>query len=225
MNPLISATQSCFGAISQIRHLDSSGLPSPEHLHQRLCGFVDEMQTRLGEAGFHRQDIQDVSYAVVALVDEVALGSGEPLASYWMTHPLQFQYFRENTAGDGFFIRLSEIRKDSRRKEVLRAYGLCLLFGFQGKYRVRGGELELMSLVESVQRELARPSGNDEALSPHAERPNEVFSRAKGNVPLLLAAAGSVLAALLLYGGLRLSLSANLSSVSKDIAAATRREG
>ena len=153
MNALLAATQPCLGAISQIRHIDPSSVHSPDALQARLCGFIDEMRSRLGQGGLGAQDVEDITYAVVALADEVALNAGEALASYWMMNLLQFKYFRENTAGDGFFTRLDEIRRNPRRRDALRAYALCLLFGFQGKYRIRGGELELLTLIETLQRE------------------------------------------------------------------------
>ena len=56
----------------------------------------------------------------------------------WMSNPLQLHYFNENLAGEGFFYRLERILADPRRVEALRVYYLCLLFGFQGKYAVRG---------------------------------------------------------------------------------------
>jgi type VI secretion system protein ImpK len=217
MNALLDATQPCFGAISQIRHLDPLSVHSPEALQARLCGFIDEMRSRLGQGGLGAQDVDDISYAVVALADEVALNAGDALGGYWMMNLLQFRYFRENTAGDGFFTRLEEIRRNPRRREALRAYTLCLLFGFQGKYRVRGGELELLTLTETLQRE-AFPAGND-ALSVHGQRPVEALGGAKRNVPLLVATVGAVVAAVVLYSVLRIVLNHNASSLEGEIAA------
>jgi type VI secretion system protein ImpK len=219
MNGLLDATQPCFGAISQIRHLDPLSVQSPEALQARLCGFVDEMRSRLGQAGLGGQDVEDIAYAVVALADEVALNAGEALGSYWMMNLLQFKYFRENTAGDGFFTRLDEIRRNPRRKDALRAYTLCLLFGFQGKYRVRGGELELLTLIESLQREALHAGGGGEALSVHGQRPVEALGGAKRNLPLLVAVVGAVVAAVLLYSVLRIVLGHNMSSLEGEIVA------
>jgi type VI secretion system protein ImpK len=129
--------------------------------------------------------VDDITYAICALADEVALNAGEPLASGWMGHLLQFHYFRENTAGDGFFQRLETIRRDPRRREVLRVYALCLWFGFQGRYRVRGGELELMNLGESLQREVGPRPSEIEALSPHGDRPTEALGRARASLTLV----------------------------------------
>jgi type VI secretion system protein ImpK len=218
MNPLVSATQPCFGAITQMRHLDPSSLSSPEDLQRRLCGFVDEMRARLAGAGLHSQDVQDITYALVALADEVALNAGEPLAGYWMMNLLQFKYFHENTAGDGFFVRLGEVRKDARRKEVLKVYALCLLFGFQGRYRVRGGELELLTLVDSLQREALGARNEGEALSPRSRRAAEPASRSKRNVRILAVASAAVVLSLLVNVVLRFSLSRGMSSLEGDIA-------
>jgi type VI secretion system protein ImpK len=219
MNPLLSATQPCFGAITQMRHLDPSSLSSPEDLQRRLSGFIDEMRARLGAAGLHSQDVQDITYALVALADEVALNAGEALAGYWMMNLLQFKYFHENTAGDGFFSRLSEIRKDARRKDVLRVYTLCLLFGFQGRYRVRGGELELLTLVDSLQREAFGVRSDGEALSPRSRRSADPVRRSKQNMRILVAASAAVVLSLMINLALRLSLSRSMSSLQGDIAA------
>jgi len=223
MNRVHAATQYCFGAISQIRRLDPSDLPLPELLHQRLNGFVEEMRALLRKSGFDNQDVEDITYAVVALADEVALNSGELISSYWMTNLLQFKYFRENTAGDGFFSRLEIVRRDPSRKDVLEVFTLCLLFGFQGKYRIRGGELELMTLTESLKRDALRPAINTELLSPHGERPTEAIVGVRRNGVLVLAAAAAVAIAVLLYGGLRLSLASSLSSITEEMANSSQR--
>ena len=53
---------------------------------------------------------------------------------------------------------------------MLQVYYLVLLFGFQGKYRVRGGEIELGDLTDRV-RDSIRRSGiqKETELSPHGQ--------------------------------------------------------
>jgi type VI secretion system protein ImpK len=225
MDRIQAATQYCFGAITQIRRLDASSLPAPELLQQRLCGFIEEMEAQLKESGFNNQDVEDIKYAVVALADEVALNSGEPISSYWMTNLLQFKYFRTNTAGEGFFERLEPLRRDTHRHEVLKLYTLCLLFGFQGKYRIRGGELELMTLTDSLQREVMRPKVDVDMLSPHAARPTEAIAGVKHQVPLLIGAIAAVVLALSFYGVLRWVLSSSVSSLRDEVTASQPKGG
>jgi type VI secretion system protein ImpK len=219
MDEVHAATQDCFGAIQQLRHADPAMLPAPEVLQRRLRSFIDRMQAQLADAGVPHQDVEDIAYAIVALADEVALNAGEPLASGWMGQLLQMHYFRENTAGDGFFLRLENIRRDPRRHDALRVYALCLWFGFQGRYRVRGGELELMTLSESLQREVVPRPSELETLSPNGGRPTEALSRARANSTLLLVAGGALVFALLLFFGLKLALVGSLSAMTDEMTA------
>jgi type VI secretion system protein ImpK len=218
MDRVNEATKDCFDAAIQLRRSDAASVPPPEKLHFQLRGIVDEMLRRAAVLGFSHQDAQDMAYAMVALLDEVVLSRPEQYRQFWMSNLLQLHYFNENVAGDGFFTRLNNVRKDPHRAEVLRVYYLCMLFGFQGRYRIRGGELELMTLIDTVQKDLerARPF-NFDVLSPHGERPTETLMSKKRRASILSLAAGALVAALLLYGGLLFSLDNTLKMLMKDI--------
>ncbi len=222
MDRLNVITKDCFGALLQIRQAEPSSLPAPEQVQQRLRSFVSDMMRNARDEGLPQQDVDDIAYAIVALADELALSKSDEFRDYWLGNLLQFQYFKENRAGEGFFTKLQEIRKDPRRTEALRAYYLCLIFGFQGRYRVRGGELELLQLIEQLQRDLAPSFKFDtETLSPSGERPSGGTRAAKRTLPLLAISGGVVVFALLVYFGLRLGLSSSVSSLIEEIEAAS----
>jgi type VI secretion system protein ImpK len=222
MDRITGATGECFNALAQLRHLDEGALPAPDALHRRMRGFVDAMMQRAAQSGFSREDVNDIAYAVVALADEIALSKSEAVRQFWNGQQLQLAYFQENVAGEGFFTRLETLRRDPRRHEILRVYYLALLFGFQGKYRVRGGELELMNLTDDLQRELsrARKSKEEETLSPHGERPEGALARGGGRGFALWIAGGVLATALLLVVGLRIWLGSSVSSVVERMSAA-----
>ncbi|RKH36853.1 DotU family type IV/VI secretion system protein [Corallococcus sicarius] len=218
MDRVNEATKDCLDAAIQLRRSDAAAVPPPEKLHFQLRGIVDELLRRSAVLGFSHQDAQDMAYALVALLDEVVLGKPEPYRQFWMSHLLQLHYFNENVAGDGFFARLHAVRKDPHRADVLRVYYLCMLFGFQGRYRIRGGELELMTLIDTVQKDLQRARPFDfDVLSPHGERPTEALFSARRKASIVSIAAGALVAALLLYGGLLFSLDNTLKLFMKDI--------
>ena len=121
-------------------------------------------------------DVQDIAYALVALADELAMRQPGGIRDVWLSNPLQLHYFNENVAGEGFFYRLEFLIRDPSRLEVLRVYYQCLLFGFLGKYAIRGGELELAAVTRRAQDALAgvlRP----EPLSTRHLRPKERINR------------------------------------------------
>jgi type VI secretion system protein ImpK len=218
MQRITEVTKDCFDAAIRLRNSDVTAVPPPEVLHHKLRGIVDEMLRRAAVLGFSHQDAQDIAYAMVALLDEVALSRPEPHRQFWMTNLLQLQYFNENVAGDGFFHRVQSLRKDPHRAEVLQVYYLCMLFGFQGRYRIRGGELELMTLIDSVQKDLERAKPFDfDVLSPHGERPTESLLEGQRKLSALTISLGAMVLALLVYGGLMFNLDGTVDTFMNEI--------
>src|SRR3569833_1586427 len=121
MDTVNQATSECFNALTQLRELDGP-IGSPDMIHNRLIGFVDAMRKKARDIDISQRVADDMAYAMVAQRDKNAKGKPEPKRGYWMSRPLQLHFFTENLAGDGFFSRLEEIRRDTRRLDVLRVY-------------------------------------------------------------------------------------------------------
>ncbi len=221
MNRVTEITRDCFNAIAQLRAAEAGSLPPPEQLHARLRRFVDDLLRRAGDAGLGREEASDVAYPVVALADEVMqTKEDDAIRSFWNAHPLQLQYFGENVAGEAFFSRLERARRDPRRADALRAHHLALAFGFQGRYRVHGGELELLGITEAVAREVLRGAEHDrETLSPHGEGKGEHGAATARGGLLLWVAAGLLAASVALYAGLRIALASGTADVVERISA------
>ncbi len=209
-------TSECFIALSQLRELDSPSI-SAELVHDRLRGFVESMRGRAREQGLSGRDADDMAYAIVALADELAMGKPDPLRGYWMSRPLQLAFFNETLAGEGFFTRLNDLRRDPRRSDVLRVYYQCLLLGFQGKYAIRGGDLELMRLIDGLKPEIERHLEAPDVLSPAGDPPDEPLLRASGKNTFLWIALGVFAVAIAVFVGLRVSLSHQLADLSARV--------
>jgi len=156
-------------------------------------------------------------YALVALTDEVAINTPEPLRSYWMSQPLQLHYFGENVAGEGFFSRLQALLSDGRRIEVLRVYHLCLLFGFQGKYGFPGGDVELLRVADGVRNLLERNLEVPDEMAPAGEPPDEPMVRRAGSNLMLWVSLGIFALALAVFVGLRVSFDQQVSDVTARV--------
>ncbi len=204
-------TQDCFNAIGQLARLGPEDRVQPDLVHARLRSYVDAMMRRAREAGYPEQDVRHMSFAIVALADEVVVANAGPLRDYWSTQPLQMAYFGENVAGETFFAHLEQIRQNPQQADVLRVLYLCLLFGFQGRYRVRGAEIALGDLLESVRQQLVRALPMPEVLSPNGLRPEEGLVDASKKLPIVWMALGLFALAFVLYLGLAVSLREQLS--------------
>jgi type VI secretion system protein ImpK len=216
MDRINQITSDCFLALGRLRDLDAAAA-EPALVHERLREFVETMRTRAREEKLSTQDADDLAYAIVALADEIAMGKPEPMRGYWMGQPLQLAFFNETLAGEGFFTRLQALRRDSRRGDVLRVYYLCLLLGFQGKYSIRGGDLELMKLIDSLRPEVERRMEVPRKLSPAGEAPDEPLVRSSNRNPFLWVALGMFAIAIALFVGLRLSLNQAVADVAARV--------
>jgi type VI secretion system protein ImpK len=206
-------TGECFGAIARLRELDGP-VPSPETVHARMRGFLEALKERARTHGVPDKDTQEIIYAIVALTDEVAINSPEPLRGYWMNQPLQLHYFGENIAGEGFFAHLQSLLSDGRRLEVLRVYHLCLLFGFQGKYAFPGGDVELLRISDGVRNLLERNLEVPDDLAPAGEPPDEPQVRRASSNFLLWVSLGVFALAIAIFVGLRLSFDQQVADVA-----------
>ena len=150
----------------------SLAAPAARDVHTRLRGSWTTCCATRADAGCSQQDVQDIAYAIVALADELALSKPGRVRQYWLTTRCSSSYFKEN-APARLLHRLQDHAQGPPPHEVLRAYYLCLIFGFQGRYRMRGGELELLQLIEQLQQDWRRAKFDTETLSPSGERPAE----------------------------------------------------
>ena len=216
MDRINQITSDCFIALSQLRELDAPAA-SPALVHERLRGFVDSMRQKAREESLSTQDADDLAYAIVALADEIAMGKPEPMRGFWMSQPLQLAFFNETLAGEGFFTRLQELRRDARRAGVLRVYYQCLLLGFQGKYSIRGGDLELMKMIDALRPEVQRRMEIPDALSPNGLPPDEPMVRSSGRNPFLYVALGVFAIAIAVFIGMRFTLNQSVADVAARV--------
>ena len=190
---------------------------SAELMHSKLRALVESTMQQGEELAMQGRDVQDVVYALVALADERALAMSENVRRFWMTNMLQLRYFHENVAGEGFFTRLEGLRRDSRRIEVLEVYYLCLLFGFQGKYAIRGGDIELANLIDVLLAEMGKALDVPEELSPSADRPDDAVGRSRGRT-LFWVSLGALSLTVALYAALRVSIVKEASALREPVA-------
>lgn len=215
-------TNEVFTALAQIRGADERSHPMPEVLHQRMRSFVERAMRRATDLGLSHQDGQDIGFALVALIDEVVMGKGGELASYWQQRLLQLQFFNVNIAGEEVFNRLSGLLHDTSRADVLKVYYMVLLLGFQGKYRIRGGEMELADTIDRVAEALRRAGQMREVvLSPEGNRPREAGGAVRRNLPLIAISAVVLVFAIIVYVALQVSISHRTGQVQDQIEQAT----
>jgi len=190
------------------------------NIKQVLAAAEQEAQ----QVGYGSDDIRFALFAVIALLDETVLNSGQAMFAEWPRRPLQEEVFGVHMAGELFFQYLQQLlgRQDSEDlADVLEVYELALLLGYKGKFSAsRGADLQL--LTAQVSDKIERVHGGIGELSP-SWRPSqaEIATPPDRWVPRLIAAAiGAAALALVLFVVFAISLHsgrADLSSLTTQL--------
>ena len=134
--------------------------------------LFETLKTRGAQAGLLHTDIEYASYALAAYLDEVIQHSDWSGKQEWAAAPLQRTLFGETRAGAIFFDKLTEVRRSS--PVAVHTFYTCLALGFQGEYRLRGGD-EIKQLLGDLRRELRIRVAKQ--LSLHGRRPDDRGTR------------------------------------------------
>jgi len=216
-------TAECFNAVVALRHVGDDSLLSPGLLHAQFLAVIAAMQTRARTARYLDKEIEDITYAIVALIDEVALRKSGPIVMHWMTDLLQMRLFNENVAGDGFFLRLERLlaspERSERWRDVLFVFYACLALGFQGRYQMQGGDSQLVALTQQVSVALG-VAGEPAPLSPRGKRPAESRRMSRQTVSVVSVALVALGLSAALYIGLRIHIAGEADRVVERARAA-----
>ncbi|HGE71421.1 TPA: DotU family type IV/VI secretion system protein, partial [Candidatus Poribacteria bacterium] len=113
------------------------------------------------------------------LVDETVLYSNWSLRNVWLNNPLVVEYFNDALAGEMFFDRIERIRTDNKKLHLLEVYYMCLMFGFEGRYKILGPE-ELKAYINGIREQLGFKVSDK--LSPHSE-PQKIAMKKRSMIP------------------------------------------
>lgn len=175
---------------------DTKDLGSPDHLRTRVHHLFHVADEQAKASGVPSDAFANARYAVTAFIDEMIINSRWSNRDQWAARPLQYDFFGDYVAGEGFFKRMEAVRHAlPLNADLLEVFGLCLILGFEGQYRIQDRE-RLRGLIEDVTREVQAKRGDVPTLSPHGKRPEELMELVKRELPVwvvLVTSAGIVI--------------------------------
>jgi type VI secretion system protein ImpK len=175
---LALAFQEVFTAIVRLRY-NRQAVSDAESFRAQVKQALRVADQEARNRGCNPDDIKQVLFAMVAFLDESALGCKNPAFADWPRLPLQAELYGHQLAGEGFFQELHRAMKrpDSvETADLLEVYYLCLLLGFKGRY---GGGGDLRSITAAVQEKIRRVRGPLTALSPRGAIPADAVRLAQ----------------------------------------------
>ncbi len=193
--------------VTAVQLTSESSLAASGDLRQRLIGSLDRMVSDGRRMGIADGDLAEARYALVAFIDEQIMRSDWAGRAEWMARPLQLELYRENTAGENFFLRLRSLLRAGDRPVAVEIYYLCLVLGFQGAYRDGGEPQAVEKFTRAAHAELRKVLPDPNKVSPHAKPKGSTRSVKTGWSLLLFVAASSLALILIVLVGLGWSAS------------------
>jgi type VI secretion system protein ImpK len=139
-----------------IRMRETEKLGNPLSLRKLIFTFIDKFENNCREYGIDNNQMMDAEYAIVALIDETVLSIDGECRNYWISQPVQLDIFKNNIAGEQFYIKLNKmLGEPEKNRDVLEVYFLCMSIGYEGKYRVCNPE-ERGNIIDDLGRKLRR---------------------------------------------------------------------
>lgn len=191
---------SCFAFVLQLR--GTAQLGGAALLRERIERMLGRAEREARARGYADEHVLDASFAVAALIDEAVQTSDWDGRGGWLDRPLQLERYDRTDAGEEFFVRLDALRaRPAEHLEVLEVYYLCMMLGFEGRYRFQR-QTELRLLAENTHDKIAREGGS--VLAPNAlprEAPLEIV---RSSLPVWVAPLAALVLAVIVYAGLSL---------------------
>lgn len=204
--------------VTAVQLTSDSSLVGSGDLRQRLVGALDRMVSDGRRMQLADNDLAEARYALCAFIDEQIMRSDWAGRAEWMSRPLQLELYRENTAGENFFVRLRALLRSGDRPVAVEVYYLCLVLGFQGAYRDGGEPQALEKFTRAAREQLRKVLPDPSKVSPHAKPKGSTRSVKTGWGPLIVIAASSAFLVVLVLVGLGFSVSSQRDALIEQLA-------
>ena len=171
----------------------------PPEFRGRVLEMFQQAEQAGKESGIPKDILHTAKFAVAAFIDEMILNSAWPKKEEWSFQTLQYEFFNTQESGVEFFHQLNAVRKTTPlNSDLLRLFYLCLALGFEGQYTL-GGKEKRKALINEVAHDL-QIKQMFQALSPHAERPDDLAVVQKRNLTPWIMTACCVSLVATIYG-------------------------
>ena len=149
-NSLMDAAGTLIALVGQLRGTTSN--PDVDTLRMQVEEEVKAFENAARAAGADAEEVATARYVLCTLIDETVLGTPWGNESMWNQQTLLAKFHREAWGGEKFFNILDHLQQQPARYiDLLELIYLCLLMGFEGKYKVQEqGVGQLQSIQENL---------------------------------------------------------------------------
>ncbi|MGY8668616.1 type IVB secretion system protein IcmH/DotU [Bradyrhizobium sp. UFLA05-109] len=148
---LVAAATPILLVVAQLRMVESADIGA---MRRGAVEQIRRFEERAVKNQARRGDVSAARYLICALVDEAVMTTTWGSESAWSDNSLLNQFHNETWGGEKVFQIVERVQAEpAKYLALLKLVNVCLLMGFEGKYRVmEGGREQLEDLRSEVHR-------------------------------------------------------------------------
>ena len=216
-NPILEAAMPLLIVLANIRI--ARQIPQVAPMMNTVALGIENFETALNAQNVPEQQVRTAKYVVCATADDIVQNLPSSDRNLWTQYSMLSRYFQVRDSGVGFFDELAKLRQSPQiNHNLLGLMHACMSLGFEGKYRVAGGDVAHQQIRRDIYETLrSRQARVTEHISPHWRGQDIAAAYVRRAVPLWAVtsvAAGLLLLSFLVFrwllGGLSDTASATL---------------
>lgn len=191
--PLAAAAEPLLHLLAHLRNTATA--PNPGDIRERTWRELRGFERRARVLGASPIHIRMAHYALCATLDDVVLNMPWGASGRWHDEPLAKALHQDDTAGQGFFEQLRNLRESLPESlPVVELMFVCLSLGMVGPYRdMPDGRAQVERVRHHVYELIAKSGPPPEAtLAPNATGIDAHFEPERSGVPLWVGASAAI---------------------------------
>lgn len=201
-NPILESAMPLLLLLANVRIAKS--LPQVAPMMNTVAQGIEALEVELRGKNIPEDQVRSAKYALSATADDIVQNLPSSDRLLWTQYSMLSRFFQTRDSGVGFYDQLTKLRQNPQvNHNLLGLLHACMSLGFEGRYRVAGGEVPREQIRRDIYQTIRSREGRaNEELSPHWRGQNIAAAYVRRAVPLwavAVSAAGILLFSFLAF--------------------------
>ena len=217
-NPILEAAMPLLILLANVQV--ARQVPQVAPLMNTVALGIENLETVLHGQNIPEPQVRTAKYALCATADDIVQNLPSSDRLIWTQYSMLSRFFQVRDSGVGFFDELAKLRQNPQlNHNVLGLMHACMSLGFEGKYRVVGGDVGHQQIRRDLYQTLrAFEARAPEDISPHWRGQAIAAAYVRRAIPLWAIASCAAGLLFLSFVGFRWALGANAEIAEAKLA-------
>jgi type VI secretion system protein ImpK len=190
-NPILEAAMPLLLLLANVRIARS--VPQVAPMMSTVAQGIETFEATLHGQNIPEPQVRTAKYALCATADDIVQNLPSADRLLWTQYSMLSRYFQVRDSGIGFFDELAKLRQNPQiNHNLLGLMHACMSLGFEGKYRVAGGDVSHQQIRRDIYQTLrSREARSTADISPHWRGQDIAAAHVRRAVPLWAVASGA----------------------------------